>query len=307
MHSDSLDTKDVSRLAQEGAEDFRAMTSAILRLGHAASGEWILGTSKQPRGHVEPLSSELLQRRFHDALVRAGASYLEEELLAGRQWQDVDSFLAAPAEDALQVGLRNRLKLAAWRAFKGPLLEALCLAAILSRFSPVHADPVVDLFRALGPLEISDGLQRQYLWTRPKIPFTQSGLEAAPDIVFTTSSDLPTSANTLSITECKCRRSLGAGDIRAEFGKAFDLASPSYTLLCYYPQPDRIVTAAEELGLAVEVFQLHSAERTQYLSDSRDLGKDLAKALERSRSQRRFSGALEGKRRELQRKLGSGD
>ncbi|MFC1572818.1 hypothetical protein ACFL6M_04385 [Candidatus Eisenbacteria bacterium] len=279
------------------------MSRAMEKLGREVSNTWTIGSAVVAGDQFEPFSISLLQRRFQNALARAGSAVIERERLAGRNWSNIESFLAATDDDADHIRRSNHLKLTAWQNTKGALLEALCLLAVLARHRPVGTPPPVDLFARVGPLAMSDGSAPQYLWTRPNLPSAQSGLRAAPDIVLTTTPEVPTAANTLSITECKCRRVLSASEIRSEFGKAYDLAAPSYTVLSYYSQPDRIREAASALGLAFEVFQLHSRKRADYLLGTRDLGLDLAGLLARSRGERAFLAMLEGKRNEVQTKL----
>ena len=304
--SRSLDPRQVHRLAHEGAEDFRLMASTSLQLSNEVADRWTIGCTMPPNDGFQNLSPALLQSRYHAALTRVETSTLERERLAGREWPDIDAFLTESSNESEHVRRRNELKQSAWHVTKGPMLEALCLLAILRRYSPSDSPKPVTLFERVGPLALVTNSSLEYLWIRPSLPSAKSGLRASPDIVITSTAELPTASNTSSIIECKCRRTLKANEIRAEFGKAYDLASPSYTLISYHSQPSRIRIAATSLGISFEIFHLHSPRRQEYLAGRRDLATDLSAQLQECQARRAFLAVIEGKNIEMQKKLMAG-
>lgn len=123
----------------------------------------------------------------------------------------------------------------------------------------------------------------------------KSGLKAVPDIVITNASTRVTTSNILSIIECKCRETLGANDIRSEFGKAYDLGTSSYTLVSYNSVTNSLIDAGKELGIEIQVFSLNTPEREQFIRGERDVGEDMAQKLTASRKRRMFLTAIEDK------------
>jgi hypothetical protein len=157
------------------------------------------------------------------------------------------------------------------------------------RFRKSGACPPIDLFGSAGPIAVLDGGEEMFLWTRPSLPSTVSGLRAHPDLLCTRGTDLSRLTDIDWIVECKHRGELTAQELRAEFGKAFDLEAPAYTIVTYEPQPDYIVTAARELGLDIRTFPLTTTLRPEYLQQRRDLGSDLADTLDASHGEKRFA------------------
>jgi hypothetical protein len=190
----------------------------------------------------------------------------------------------------------------AWGSLKGKFLEALCLMATLSHMIPLEPQKDIDAFGTVGPLKVRDQDRTCFLWSRPVIESQHSGLNAIPDIVITSTPDQVSTTNILSIIECKCRQTIHAADLRGEFGKAYDLGSPSYVLVSYYNVQETIVVAGRELGIDVQVFSLSTPEREQFVRGERDLGEDMAVKLLNARRRRTFLAALENRTVDVRRR-----
>jgi len=110
------------------------------------------------------------------------------------------------------------------------LVEALSLLALLLKADSVFTTEICNIFGKTGPIHFAEDGQDRYLWTQYSIHGQDSDLIGRPDLVVSTIPDPPSPQTVLRIVECKCRKQLGAPDIRGEFGKAHDLRVTSYLI-----------------------------------------------------------------------------
>jgi len=297
------DWTDAQKQAIEGGEDYKTIVQNIVKLTNQLVTRWTLVVDSYDTKQPVPISGRALHQIYEKAVGQVNAAFLVREQQRGKTWSSVDEFINSSGNDIERTTRRNHLRLLAWRSAKGNFLEALCLASLLSRMQPIGKPDPVDIFAKLGPIHLKNEDGECFLWTRPNTPDAQSGLRAIPDIVITSTDHGVDRSNILSIVECKCRQELGAADIRAEFGKAYDLGSPSYTLLSYYEPRPHIAQAASELGLDLEVFQLGTIERSLYVTGTKDLAADLTQTLDTSRKRKSFLNKINERRDEVRAKL----
>ena len=288
--------------AVAGAQDMKAISASLLRLARGNTAYEIV-CSPSPSATPLPLSAEALNQRFRATRERAEAAFLGRQQRAGRSWRSISQFLDGARQPAERAHRENYVKLLTWRASKGSFLEAICLLAALTRFRPAGNAGSIDLFGRNGPIPVLSDRQRVFLWTRAALPNTRSGLRAHPDLLCTREARLDRAADIEWIIECKYRGAVSSHELRAEFGKAFDLESPAYTIVTYDAQPESIVAAARELGLDMQVFPLGSELRGEYLSQRRSLETDLADKLQLSQSEKNFARRVLAKGESLERKL----
>jgi hypothetical protein len=244
-------------------------------------------------GTLPLLGADALNGKFREYLRRAQERLLKRELENGHTHADYPSFL-----DSLSLADRqeteNRITVRAWSAAKGPFLEALCLLADLAaRSSPQGAPPApLCLFAHAGPIEVFEGDRQRFIWVRPTMVGTLSGMNACPDIVITTERTV-SNDTVVAIRECKCHRRIPSDEIRKECGKARDLIASSYVIVSYYAVSDTKRRGAEGLGLAVEEIGLDAAEREEYVSGARNMASDLAEKFTRRDREGLFRNRME--------------
>jgi hypothetical protein len=236
------------------------------------AGEVVLKSGTLPLLGPNALDEKLREysRRAEERLLRAQV---------GHKHADYPTFLASLSSADCQ-DAEYRVTERAWSAAKGPFLEALCLLVDLAaKPSPPPASPVpLRLFAPTGPIEVVEGGRRRFIWVRPKVVGTLSGMNACPDIVMTTATEV-SEKTVVAIRECKCHRRLPADEIRKECGKARDLIVSSYVIVSYYKVSDKKRRGAEALGLKVEEIGLDGALREDYVSGDRNMAFDLAPRL----------------------------
>jgi hypothetical protein len=279
---------DITRASLDGAEDYRIIARAIVELSSGLSSRWQLGTRNPEDASWNPIQASSIQSLYRRALASAVTAFLHREAAIGRAWPDISAYVGAASDEVERTTRLNYMKLLAWHQLKGVLLEAICLLAVLVRYSPADPDAPLDLFASQGPVGLLGPRSREWLWTRPRIQSTMSDLGAVPDIVLASDDDRPSRSNIVSITECKCLRSIKASDLRAEFGKAFDLAVANYTIVSYHQPGPHIVRAAASMGLEFQVFQLGAETRSDYVSGKRLLEDDFVAELAESHRRRGF-------------------
>lgn len=247
------------------------------------------------------VSPDALKKYFERHFAKATEQFLEKERQEGKPWTSITAYIKATPNKDEQAKRANTVRLMAWGAVKGKLLEGLCLMAILSKMEAVSYGTEVLLFEQEGPLQVRDGDKTCFVWTQQLLESVESGLKARPDIVITRDGSKVTTKNILSVTECKCRGTLTADDIRGQFGKAYDLGSPSYTIVSYNAVPESLVNAAKELGIELQVFSLNTKDRERFIRGELDVGNDMATRLAVTRTRRQFQKAIEHKASELRR------
>jgi hypothetical protein len=228
---------------------------------------------------------------------------LLRESQKGQSWKSIDEYIHSSADNEETNTKRNYLRLLAWNSIKGKLVEALCLLSTLSRHEAKAPGLSISIFRRLGPIPLKAAGSAVFLWTRPSVVIETTGLKACPDLAITSDENRPGISNILSIIECKCRTRLGSNDLRAEFGKAYELKSPSYTIVSYYQPSGKMMRAAEAMGLDMEVFPLASPNRQDYISRRLCIEDSLATALDESFHRRSFLSNIEIASSEMRKKL----
>lgn len=277
------------------------MAKSVLALARLIAPMYDL-TCFSPRAGVEPFTESSLQARFTMFQERQTSRFLERAQAEGNNWRTAADFINDSPDPETRILKRNYLKLRGWISFKGALLEAMCLLATLSQFQS-RGRRVVDVFGQGGPIIVRSGARDLYLWTRPTLPLTKSRLRAKPDLLCTSSPN-PRDLTTIEwILECKCRGLLTSHDLRAEFGKAFDLESPSYTLVVYRRPAATIMNASNAFGIDIQVFPLVTDKREDYITGVRDLAIDTIEMLKASRERKKFAQKVLAKGSALEKKL----
>ena len=287
--------------AKVAHEDREVFYRSLLTLANRLQPAWQFRISMPGEGR-ERLSGESLHRRFTHEIVKAKLSFLERQRQAGNHFPSIEHFIESTPDINEQKVRRNYLRLMAWRAVKGKFLEALCLMATLIRMTPIGDSSEIDLFAQEGPLRVRDQDHPCYIWTQQSVDSIRSGLKAVPDIAITNTPEKVTTKNIVSIIECKCRDSIGASDLRGEFGKAYDLGSPSYILMSYNSVTQSVIDGGQELGIDVQVFSLNTPEREQFLRGERDVSEDMASKLALARKRRMFLTAIENRASDVRRR-----
>jgi len=172
------------------------------------------------------------------------------------------------------------------------LLEALSLLAVLINADKVKCGAVTNIFGQTGPLHFMEDGHDRYLWAQPTLTGKESELGGRPDLVVTSSQDPPTTLTILRIIECKCRKHLGAHDIRAEFGKAYDLGVASYLIWSYWTPGLRAVDGAKRLGLDLVCLGFDTQHRRDLIAMPENLLAHVANTIEVSNQEKRFARAL---------------
>ena len=92
-----------------------------------------------------------------------------------------------------------------------------------------------------APSESHENGVARYLWAQQTLKGDKSALSGRPNIIVTTTRELPHAGNAARIIEAKCVQQLGDQTIRAEFGKAYDLRVATYLISTFYsPSPKAI-------------------------------------------------------------------
>ena len=125
-----------------------------------------------------------------------------------------------------------------------------------------------------------------------KSQFFNSLLVGRPDILITSSADIPSPSTALRVIECKCRRQLGAPLIRAEFGKAHDLRIESYHIWSFYTPKTTVIEGAKSLGLDLVPLGFDTDKRNDLIGMPGILLAHVANTLEVSKRHARFAHAL---------------
>lgn len=288
----NIELRETQTKAKIAHEDRMVFNRSLLGLAERLLPSWRFQIFLPGCG-VTPLSKDSLEKFFVGELVNAQLNFLENQKKAGNHFRTIENFINGTPDTNEQKVRRNYLRLLAWRGIKGRFLEALCLMATLSQMSPSGETCDIRLFSQEGPIRVNDQGVHCFVWTQQSLDSIKTGLKAVPDIAITNTQEGVRTSNILSVIECKCRETIGAGDLRGEFGKAYDIGSPSYTLMSYNDVPQAIVDGGRTLGIDVQVFSLHTSEREQFLKGERDVAEDMARKLLSSRRRRMFLTAIE--------------
>ena len=172
------------------------------------------------------------------------------------------------------------------------LVEALSLLGVVLRSEAAKAD-TINVFGKTGPVEIvKDGIAH-HLWAQQTLRGERSFLGGRPDLIITSSSELPHPGNAIQIIEAKCVRRLGAQLIRSEFGKAHDLRVATYLIWSFYSPATRIVAGARGLGIDLEALGFDSERRADLLKNPDILISHVAHTQEQMQRAQHFALALE--------------
>lgn len=289
--------------ALQGGEDYRVMSASLLRLGRQLAPHYDVLAASEIRGRPEALSAGVLNARFQAVKVAAESAFLDRQRQAGKDFSSVEDFLEAARTTDDRTNRSNHLKLKAWHTFKGPMLEAMCLLCSLARFTPIARRQRIEIFETTGPIEVMLGDSPASIRTGQKLPNTKSGLRAHPDLLCTGVSSASAPPPIQWIVECKCNVTISSNALRAEFGKNWDLGSPSYTIVAFYAQSQKLMSAAKLFGIDLEIFPLSTERRDEYVARKRVLENDLADMLHKSRVDHGFARLLHEKGAELDAKL----
>ena len=172
------------------------------------------------------------------------------------------------------------------------LVEALSLLAILMNADEVYCKDVFNIFGKTGPLHFMEDGHNRYLWAQYTLSGQESTLGGRPDIIVTSNQNAPTAMTTLRIIECKCLQRLGTTDIRAEFGKAYDLKVSSYFIWSFITPASRIIEGAKRLGLDVMALGFDTPQRMHLIARPENLVAHVANSLNMSKRERRFAQIL---------------
>jgi hypothetical protein len=169
------------------------------------------------------------------------------------------------------------------------LMEALSFLSILLHADEIKTPMIENLFGKMGPIHIIEEKKARFIWTQLTLFGEKSELGGRPDILVTSSSEKPTSETVLRVIEAKCRKSLSAPDIRAEFGKAFDLKVESYLIWSFSTPPAYLIEGAKRLGLELAALGFDTARREELISNPENLLSHVANTLNFSRQERLFA------------------
>lgn len=167
------------------------------------------------------------------------------------------------------------------------LIEGLSLVATLLKGRP-KTTQILNIFGKTGPIRFEENGRDVYLWGQPTLRGDLSSLEGRPDLLVSTTSDLPTSQTALRVIESKCDSRLGSAHIRAEFGKAFDLKINTYFIWTFYKPSQRLVNGAKELGIDLVELGLDSPRRRDLVTQPDALLSHAVNSLDLSRTQGAF-------------------
>ena len=182
------------------------------------------------------------------------------------------------------------------------LIEALSLLCVIIRCDVATAK-IINVFGKTGPIEIHEDSVVRHLWAQQTLRGERSDLSGRPDIIVTTSSELPHPGNAARIIEAKCVRQLGTQTIRGEFGKAYDLRVATYFIWSFYSPTPRAITGAKGLGIDLQALGFDMQRRRDLVASPEALISHVAHSQDQARRAQRFAQGLEEAGTETRRKL----
>lgn len=183
------------------------------------------------------------------------------------------------------------------------LMEALCLLSVLFKAEKVVSREVCNIFGRSGPFHFVEDGEDRYLWSQVSLIGKESSLGSRPDLIVTNDSKPPTAETTVRIIECKCRKSIGAQVIRAEFGKAYDLKVTSYLIWSFITPNKRAMEGAKSLGLDLEALGFDTDMREKLIENPEILLYHVANTIEVSRRENRLAQMLRTSADQVERKM----
>ena len=208
-------------------------------------------------------------------------------------------FISPTPEEGARIGIEMHIpEVQTWK-----LVEALSLLTILIWADEVHTGEVCNLFGRTGPIHFVEDGRDRYLWAQVLLTGADSALGGRPDLIITSSPDVLSETTVLRVIECKCRKNLGASDIRAEFGKAHDLRVASYHIWSFATPAARVVEGAKRLGLDLTALGFDTGWRSDLIANPEYLVNHVGNSLASSRKGMRFAQTLLESGQEIGRKL----
>ena len=183
------------------------------------------------------------------------------------------------------------------------LMEALCLLSVLLKAEKVVSREVCNIFGRSGPFHFVEDGEDRYLWSQVSLTGKESSLGSRPDLIVTNDSKPPTAETTVRIIECKCRKSIGAQVIRAEFGKAYDLKVTSYLVWSFITPSKRAIEGAKSLGIDLEVLGFDTDMREKLIESPDVLVYHVANTIEASKRENRLAQMLRSSADQVDRKM----
>ena len=287
--------KIIQEEALRGVEDFRAICIAIQSLSRELASICTFYVPGENGTKIPISEQDAFLYQFRKYLDQAKKAFLIDLGRKGGSFvpDTIEGYLQHLQSDDERTKCLNYVRLCAWRNLKGPILEVLVLLSTLIRLHPLKQVVLRNVFAPDVSIPVNEDGKSRFVWCRPNVTGSKSGMQARPDIVIATSNKKVDSVTIVNVVECKCRSLLDAQDIRREFGKAFDMDVRSYTVLSYYETPQRLKDAAKKLGIDLIDFGLSTSLRQDYLTGQRNLGYDLAETLESVRRSEWFIRTIE--------------
>jgi len=183
------------------------------------------------------------------------------------------------------------------------LVEALSLLTILLKADSVSTTEICNIFGQSGPIHFVEDGQDRYLWAQYSMRGQDSDLVGRPDLVVSTSPALPSSQTAVRIIECKCRKQLGAPDVRGEFGKAHDLRVTSYLIWSFSTPSAKVIEGAKRLGIDVVPLGFDTERRDDLISNPENLVMHVANTQEVCKRENHFAQILLESSKEVSSKI----
>lgn len=162
---------------------------------------------------------------------------------------------------------------------------------------------MVNVFGKMGPMDIREDGVARHVWTQQTLKGDKSALNGRPDIIITTTPQLPYPGNAARIIEAKCVKQLGTPAIRAEFGKAYDLRVTTYFIWSFYSPTPKSIEGARGLGIDLQALGFDTDRRHDLLTRPEALVSHVAHSQEQARRSQRFALGLDDAGQDARRKL----
>ena len=168
------------------------------------------------------------------------------------------------------------------------LVEALSLLGILLRADSVQTK-AVKLFARTGPVEFVEDGEPRFLWVQQGAEAELSGLVGRPDSFCHLHSGTSDGWQHCPSRRRKFVKSFGAADLRAEFGKGYDLRVRSYFIWTYYTPSPAMAAGAVGLRIDLQGLGFDTNRQQDLIEQPAALLSKVAHALEESRKAERFA------------------
>jgi hypothetical protein len=172
------------------------------------------------------------------------------------------------------------------------LMEALSLLAVLLKAESVISREICNVFGKTGPFHFLEKGEDRYIWAQATLKGEESSLIGIPDLVVTSGPSHPSASNILQIIECKSGKRIGAHQIRAEFGKAYDLKVSSYLMWSFVTPSKKAINGAKKLGIDLETLGIDTDMRQALIDNPEVLVSHVANTVEQSRRGARLLGVM---------------